>query len=73
MVKHSESNEVQLSLIREQNEIVLSILDQGTGFEAIALDQAETMGLRNMKERAKLLGGSFDSHPDRSLAGYAVP
>ena len=60
VVKHSESNEVKLSLMREQDEIVLSILDQGAGFDAIALDQAETMGLRNMKERAKLLGGSFE-------------
>lgn len=58
--------------VRKENSIILSIQDDGIGFEAAALksdfEQREHHGLANVRSRVeKMLGGSLqiDSHPER--------
>jgi signal transduction histidine kinase len=55
--KHSGSTHLEVSLVGAPNEIVLTVHDQGRGFD---LDEAlaETgLGLTSMKERLKLVDG----------------
>jgi signal transduction histidine kinase len=54
-------------LASEGDHVVLSVADDGVGFDLTAMPQAETMGLRGISERAKLLGGVFElqSEPAR--------
>jgi signal transduction histidine kinase len=61
--KHSEATEVELSLARKTNMIVLSIRDNGRGFDLSGVMSEQKvrtgLGLESMKERVELSGGSF--------------
>jgi signal transduction histidine kinase len=61
--KYAQANEVAVSLLEDHGELVLSIRDDGLGF-----DRAETplgAGLQNMADRLAALGGTLTvrSHP----------
>lgn len=58
IIKHAKATQVNITLTQENNEVVVVVKDNGAGFEPSTLG-GETMGLRNMKERARLFGGSF--------------
>jgi signal transduction histidine kinase len=60
IVKHAHAHHIHLSLTSEGDHVVLSVADDGVGFDLTATTRAETMGLRSMSERAKLLGGVFE-------------
>jgi signal transduction histidine kinase len=61
--KHSQASAVELSLGRRSNTIVLSIRDNGRGFDLSGLFSGKRnrtgLGLESMKERVELSGGSF--------------
>jgi len=59
IVKHSNAKKVDASLFLENNNIVLTINDNGIGFDPSNLSNKKTLGLMGMKERASLLGGSY--------------
>jgi len=59
-VKYAGATGVRVSLAVENKEIILSVMDDGTGFDPSVFVREETMGLRNMRQRAELLGGSFE-------------
>lgn len=69
IAKHSGAQRVFLSLGKTDDEILLTIRDQGRGFEvqkALSGDSSgRGLGLASMKERAELSGGRFqiDSRP----------
>jgi signal transduction histidine kinase len=58
IVKHAKATRVTITLTKENNEVVVVVKDNGVGFEPSTLG-SETMGLRNMKERVRSLGGVF--------------
>jgi len=60
VVKHAGATCAKVLLTEENKQIILSIVDSGNGFDPAVFVQEETMGLRNMKQRAELLGGTFD-------------
>jgi signal transduction histidine kinase len=61
--KHSKATEVELSLSKKKNAIVLIIRDNGRGFDLREVLAAEghrsKLGLESMKERVEMSGGSF--------------
>lgn len=59
IIKHAKASRVNISLNKENNQVILAVVDNGVGFESSTLED-ETMGLRSMKERARLLGGVFE-------------
>ena len=79
-VKHgifykAEGGTVTIQSRQEGNRIILSVLDDGVGFEAAAregdFDQRAHHGLTNVRSRVeKMLGGSMqiDSHPEQGSA-----
>ena len=74
ILHHANAKKVQLSLTRHQEEIHLLIEDDGIGFDP---DQqyAKHFGLVGMRERAELLGGTFQIHSatgDRSQDNLAL-
>lgn len=65
VVKHANASRVDINLHKKesgksQEQIVLTIKDDGAGFDPAEVSGAETMGLRNIQERVKLLGGDFE-------------
>jgi PAS domain S-box-containing protein len=59
VVKHAGDTQAKVVLEGNEGYIILLISDEGSGFVAANLTQADMIGLRSMQERAEILGGSF--------------
>ncbi|MGE5680098.1 MAG: ATP-binding protein [Bacillota bacterium] len=66
IVKYSKAKEYNIQLIRKSGSLCLLISDEGIGFNLEKNLKGKGMGLRNMKERAEIHGGTFkiSSSPD---------
>lgn len=63
--KHANASEVTVGITTNEQNIVLSIMDNGSGFEPLTGDQlynSGRFGLIGMQKRADLLGGNFQLH-----------
>ena len=62
--KHANAREVAVRLVLGEREIVLSIEDNGCGFDVVQPGRHSGLGLISMEERAQIVGGRFsiDSH-----------
>jgi signal transduction histidine kinase len=60
VAKHAKANVVRIELMREDNELVLQVSDDGIGLDtAPAESRRQGSGLRNLRERAQMTGGRF--------------
>ncbi len=61
--KHAEASHVHAAISYSHPHLIIRITDNGKGFDVekreAALTQEKRLGLRSMKERARLLGGTF--------------
>lgn len=60
VARHSGASMVNAFLQIKDNILVLTILDNGKGFIEREIEEKKTLGLLGMKERAMLLGGSYE-------------
>jgi two-component system, NarL family, sensor kinase len=59
-IKHSGGSEVSISLDYEPQHLLLTIRDNGKGFDSASLDPLKTgIGMKNMKNRAALAGATM--------------
>lgn len=58
--RHANARHVTFSLTRNQQEIKALISDDGMGFDPQAVDQERKLGLRGVRERIEMLGGTLD-------------
>lgn len=58
--RHANSQHVSLALKREGSLITTVIEDNGSGFNLLDIDQEKKLGLRGMRERVEMLGGTLD-------------
>jgi signal transduction histidine kinase len=66
VVKYAQVSRAVVTLIIEDKRVLLQIEDKGIGFDPAAGQTNQTkMGLASMRERAEMMGGTFqvDSHP----------
>ncbi|MEQ9423120.1 MAG: histidine kinase [Cyclobacteriaceae bacterium] len=63
-LKHAVANEIKVSLSEFDDHIGYFIADNGQGFDMQVPKNGN--GLRNMKERVKLVNGTFDIHSNAS-------
>ena len=72
IAKHSKAKRAIISLQKRDDQIELTIQDNGQGFEVEGpLSLSKGLGLASMKERAKLSGGTF-SVESRKGAGTTI-
>ncbi len=74
VIKHSGANTLDISIIRDANEITATIEDNGKGFETT--NASEGMGLKNIRTRVEYLKGAvdFDSTPGKgTLVALHIP
>ena len=61
--KHAQARNITLSVLTDDRHLTISIGDDGVGFDASLLPEAQKVrgcsGVLNMKERSHLLGGDF--------------
>ncbi|MEI6124092.1 MAG: ATP-binding protein [Bacteroidota bacterium] len=58
IIKHAEASEVEITFRFENQTVELQIKDNGVGFDANRLRKTGN-GIYNMRERAEILGGTF--------------
>ena len=57
-IRHSAAKNLTISLLFEDEEILMKITDDGVGFDPDKITK-EQLGLRGMRERVEMLGGRF--------------
>jgi PAS domain S-box-containing protein len=66
IVRHANASEIVIQLARSENQLLLSIKDNGVGFDPSGLrkraPRAATLGLVSMQERAHAAGGTVEIH-----------
>jgi two-component system sensor kinase len=67
VARHAKANRVEVRITRRDDEISIDVVDNGIGFEPKRDRTRTSRGLLGMRERAYLLGGTFnlDSAPGR--------
>lgn len=77
IARHAQASSVGMTLTALPRRVILSIVDNGRGFDydAVQADARRGIGLRNMRERAESLGGSIqiDSRPGRTELLALIP
>jgi signal transduction histidine kinase len=62
VAKHANAREVRVELMREDDELVLQVSDDGIGLDLDMVageSRRQGSGLRNLRERAQMTGGQF--------------
>jgi signal transduction histidine kinase len=65
VLKHSGARHARVELSGSETEVLLSVVDDGVGFEPGSVDGKGGLGLVSMRERLHLVGGviAIDSRP----------
>jgi two-component system, NarL family, sensor kinase len=76
VARHAEARRAEVSLIGNNGDVLLTVCDEGKGFDLSALRARPGLGLASMEERARLIGAelSIQSHPGKgTTVGVLVP
>ena len=67
IMRHSRAEEVGVTLSQDEGQFCLLVEDDGSGFVPEEIDEFKGLGLAGMRERANLVGGTFNisSRPKR--------
>ena len=74
--RHSHASEVKVLVDVGDDLIKVSVDDNGKGFDVDMLDEGNSLGLKLIRDRAEMLGGSFDidsSAGKGSRVSFSVP
>ncbi len=74
VARHAGASRVRVTL-RHGPAVEVEVVDDGAGFDAAAGDRYDSMGLRSMRERAEILGGTLGiaSAPGRTRIAARLP
>jgi signal transduction histidine kinase len=76
VLKHAKASRLDISLIRDEANISLTIEDNGSGFDMSDKEKYRGMGLKNLQNRVNFIKGKIeiDSQPGRgTLVSVYVP
>ncbi len=59
VARHSEARHIDSELLVKEDQITLTIIDDGKGFNTAALGNKKTLGIMGMKERTMGIGGEY--------------
>lgn len=60
VARHAGASKVEVSLVREVDEVVLTVRDNGCGIDGGKITSPESLGLLGMKERVEQIGGKLE-------------
>lgn len=59
IMRHANATQVDTSLVENENYLILTVHDNGKGFDTASIKNKNTLGLLGMKERAGMLNGKL--------------
>ena len=57
MVKHAKATQINLNISHQQQNIIITIKDNGSGFDTEKLKESKGIGWKNILARINLMGG----------------
>jgi two-component system, NarL family, sensor histidine kinase DegS len=60
VIRHSQGNQLKINLDLADDLIRVQVDDNGKGFDPDAVEEAKSLGLKLIRERVEMLGGSFE-------------
>lgn len=60
VARHSQAKKLSVELRRENQSIIMSIIDNGKGFDKKRIAEKKTLGILGMKERCEMIGGTYE-------------
>jgi len=65
IIKHSNASQINIVFNYQKDQIIITITDNGQGFDPVALDAKDGQGLQNIITRAGMIGGiaAINSQP----------
>ena len=75
VARHAEATQVKVKVREVGNNLVMTIADNGKGFDPDKIDNPNSFGLRNMDQRARRLGGTLliESNSNGTTVSVQVP
>lgn len=64
IIKHSQATEAEITIVKDENNLCMSIYDNGVGFKMNETNKG--IGIKNIKHRVKSLLGEITFHSDKS-------
>ena len=66
-LKHAQAKQVNVQLLEDRGNLLITVEDDGKGFDPAANEQSEGIGLTNVRRRVEVLRGTFhlESKPGR--------
>jgi PAS domain S-box-containing protein len=58
--RHANATKINVSLKENNGRLILSVEDNGQGFEKEKIGAKQTLGILGMKERCQMMGGNFE-------------
>lgn len=70
VIKHAKASHLDITLIRDKNNISVTIEDDGVGFNPAQVNKGDGIGLKNIQSRVTYLKGSveWDTLPEKGTA-----
>ncbi|MCC6875072.1 MAG: HAMP domain-containing protein [Sandaracinaceae bacterium] len=62
VIRHARATEVVIDLVGRETTLALTIHDDGIGIDPAAIEGPSSLGILGMRERARLLGGTWRVH-----------
>lgn len=59
IVRHAEAKHINLQLVREGSHLILSVSDDGQGFDPTKVDANKHLGLKGLRERVAMFSGEL--------------
>jgi signal transduction histidine kinase len=76
VIKHSKANKLDISIIRDDDGLRVTVEDNGTGFNKSELEKKSGIGMKNIRARVEYLKGSLDvdTQPGKgTLVAFFIP
>ena len=66
VLKHAQANHLDISILKEKNDVAITIEDNGIGFNIADKQKFEGIGLKNIASRIKYLQGNIDFSSEKN-------
>ncbi len=64
VIKHSQATQMEINLSQENEHVLLTIIDNGKGFDQAKIKETKGIGWKNIYSRLAILDGKIDIHSE---------
>ncbi len=62
IARHAGASRITVQLARQERYLIMTVTDDGQGFDVGSVDSQRHLGIKGMRERAEMIGGSLSVH-----------